>query len=233
MPLTAVLTTDLPLSMTCSTPDRGGRCTVGCRFAACGLRRCSRPGGIVALPDVLLLPPPGKPVGAALIGIFGLCPGWLLHRRFCGSGTFLALHLGFLFQLPGIAALGNIPDIFCRFFTLAQRLRAYIVILVLVDFPMHRRPGGGSGIHSTFLLLCHAGCFIRGDLCFAKTQVLRLFRCLVCILLQFLLFGLRLLHFGLFRRRARGRALLVFLKFQLWLFLTHAFEPPQLRKGGS
>ena len=78
-----------------------------------------------------------------------------------------------------------------------------------------------------------AGCFIRGDLGFAKTQVLRLFRCLVCILLQFLLFGLRLLHFGLFRRRARGRALLVFLKFQLWLFLTHAFEPPQLRKGGS
>lgn len=55
---------------------------------------------------------------------------------------------------------------------------------------MHRRPGGSSGIHSTFLLLCHAGCFIRGDIGFAKTQVLRLFRCLVCILLQFLLLGL-------------------------------------------
>ncbi|MFR4725717.1 MAG: hypothetical protein ACLT9S_12210 [Faecalibacterium sp.] len=38
----------------------GGRCTAGCRFAACGLRRCAtRPGGgIVALSDVMFLPPP-------------------------------------------------------------------------------------------------------------------------------------------------------------------------------
>ena len=98
---------------------------------------------------------------------------------------------------------------------------------------MHRRPGGSSGIHSTFLLLCHAGCFIRGDLGFAKTQVLRLFRCFICVQFQLLLFGLRLLDLRLFRRGACGRALLVLLKFQLRLFLTHAFVPPQLRKGGS
>jgi len=37
----------------------GSRCTVGCRLAACGLRRCTRTGGgIVALPDVVLLSPP-------------------------------------------------------------------------------------------------------------------------------------------------------------------------------
>ena len=45
---------------------------------------------------------------------------------------------------------------------------------------MYRRPGGSSGIHSTFLLLCHAGSFNRGDLDFAKTQVLRLFRSYNC-----------------------------------------------------
>ena len=54
---------------------------------------------------------------------------------------------------------------------------------------MCRRPGGSGGIHSTFLLLCHAGCFIRGDLGFAKTQMLGFLRSFVCILFQFLLFG--------------------------------------------
>ena len=63
---------------------------------------------------------------------------------------------------------------------------------------MHRRPGGSGGIHSTFLLLCHAGCFIRGNFSFTKTQVLRLFRSFICVQFQLLLLGLRLLHFGLF-----------------------------------
>ncbi len=36
----------------------GGRCTVGCRFAACGLRRRARPGsGVVAFVDFLPLFP--------------------------------------------------------------------------------------------------------------------------------------------------------------------------------
>ena len=101
----------------------GGRCTVGCRFAACGLRRCARMGGgIVTLPNVLFLPPSGEPVGAALAGAGCaciLCRSRLLWGRLCGFGTLLALHLGFLFQLPGIDALGNIPDISCCLFALA------------------------------------------------------------------------------------------------------------------
>ena len=37
----------------------GGRCTVGCRFAACGLRRRARPGGgIIAFVNFLPLFPP-------------------------------------------------------------------------------------------------------------------------------------------------------------------------------
>ena len=210
---------------------------IGCRFTACSLRRRARPGcGTVAFLNILFLPPPGKPVGAALAGsgcTCILCRSRLPCRKFCGFGALLVLHLGFLFQLPGVSVLGNIPDISCRLFALAQRLHADVFILVLVNLPMCRRSGGSSGIHSTFLLLCHAGCFIRGDLGFAKTQVLRLFRSFICVQFQLLLFGLRLLHFGLFRRRARGRALLFLLEFQLRLFLTHAFAPPQLRKGGS
>ena len=96
---------------------------IGYRFTACGLCRCTRMGGgIVALPDVLLLPPPGKPVGTALAGAGCaciLCCSRLLRGRFCGFGTLLALHLGFLFQLPSIDALGNIPDISCCLFALA------------------------------------------------------------------------------------------------------------------
>ena len=54
----------------------------------------------------------------------------------------MRLHLGFLFQLPGVSVLGNITDISCRFFAIAQRLHTDVFILVLVNFVMHRRPGG-------------------------------------------------------------------------------------------
>ena len=46
-----------------------------------------------------------------------------------------------------------------------------------------------------------AGCFIRGDLGFAKTQVLRPFRNLICIGFQLFLSGHRLLHLGFLRGR--------------------------------
>ena len=127
-----------------------------------------------------------------------MCRSRLLRGRFCGFGAILALHLGFLFQLSGVTALGNIVGSLGSFFALAQSLCAHIVVLVLVDFPVHRRPGGSSGIHSTFLLLCHAGCFIRGDLGFAKTQVLRPFRSLICIGFQLFLSGHRLVFLGRF-----------------------------------
>ena len=74
--------------------------------------------------------------------------------------------------------------------------------------------------------LSHAGCFIGGDFGLAETQVLGFFHCFVCIKFQLFLFGHRLLHLGFFRRGARGRALLILLKFQLRLILTHAFPPP-------
>ena len=182
-----------------------GRCTVGCRFTACGLRRSVRPGGgIVALPDVLLLPPPGKPVGAALAGAgcsYILCRSRLLCRRFCGFGSFLALHFGFLLEFAGVSALGNIPDIASRFFALAQSLCAHIVVLVLVDFPVHRRPGGMGGVHLPFLRLAQTAQFVRGQFRLAKPQMLGFFGCLFCISFQLLLFGHRLLHLGFLRGR--------------------------------
>lgn len=54
---------------------------------------------------------------------------------------------------------------------------------------MRRRPGGSSGIHGPFLLFGHAGCFVRGDVCFAKTQVLGFFCGLVGLQLELLLLG--------------------------------------------
>lgn len=63
---------------------------------------------------------------------------------------------------------------------------------------MHRRLGGSSGIHGTFLLFGHAGCFIGGDFGLAETQVLGFFHCFVCIQFQLFLFGHRLLHLGFF-----------------------------------
>ena len=183
----------------------GGRCTVGCRLAACGLCRCARPGGgIVALPDVLLLPPPGEPVGASLSGAGCaciLCRSRLLCSRFCGFGAFFALHLGFLFQLPGIAALGNVPDISHRFFALAQCLHTDVFILILVNFSMHRRPGGMGGVHLSLLRLAQPAQLVRGQFCLAEPQMLCLFRSFICIGFQLFPFGHRLLHLGFLRGR--------------------------------
>ena len=207
----------------------GGRCTVGCRLAACGLRRCARTGGgIIALPDVLFLPPPGKPVGTALAGAGCaciLCHSRLRHGRFSGFGAFLALHLGFLLEFPGIAAFGNITDISCRFFALAQRLRAHIVVLVLFNLPVHRRPGGMGSVHFPFLRFAQPAQFVRGQFRLAKPQMLCLFRSFICIGFQLFLFGHRLLHLGFFRRRTGlfGRRFL----FDVQLRFTHFCAPSE------
>ena len=183
----------------------GSGYAIGCRFAACGLRHCARPGGsIIALPDILFLPPPGKPVGTALAGARCaciLCRSRLRCRRSCGFGAFLALHLGFLFQFPGITALRNIPDISCRLFALAQRLHTDVFILVLVNFPVHRRPGGMGSVHFTLLRLAQPAQFVRGQFRLAKPQMLGFFGGLFCIGFQLLLSGHRLLHLGFFRGR--------------------------------
>ena len=207
----------------------GGRCTVGCRLAACGLRRCARTGGgIIALPDVLFLPPPGKPVGTALAGAGCaciLCRSRLRCGRFSGFGAFLALHLGFLLELPGIAAFGNITDISCRFFALAQRLHSDIFILVLVNFVMHRRPGGMGSVHLPLLRLTQPAQFVRGQFRLAEPQVLVFFGGLFCIGFQLFLFGHRLLHLGFFRGRTGlfcGRFL-----FDVQLRFTHFCAPSE------
>ena len=178
---------------------------IGYRLAACGLRRCARMGGgTVALPDVLFLPPSGEPIGATLAGAGYaciLCCSRLLHGRFCGFGAFLALHLGFLLELPGIAAFGNITDISCRFFALAQRLHTDIFILVLVNFVMHRRPGGMGSVHLPLLRLTQPAQFVRGQFRLAEPQVLVFFGGLFCIGFQLFLFGHRLLYLGFFRGR--------------------------------
>ena len=135
------------------------RCTAGCGFfAASSLRRCAaRPGsGIVTFVDFLSLFPSGEPVGTALACAGISCILWcvrLLCRRFCGLGAFLALHFRFLFQLPGIAAFGNIVDGFGGFFPLVQRLHTDIIFLILVDFPVCRRLGGMGGVHLALLRL--------------------------------------------------------------------------------
>ena len=207
----------------------GGRCTVGCRFATCGLRRRARTGsGIVALPDVLFLPPPGKPVGTALASAGCaciLCRSRLRCGRFCGFGAFLALHLGFLLELPGIAAFGNITDISCRFFALAQRLHTDVFILVLVNFVMHRRPGSMGGVHLPLLRLAQPAQFVRGQFRLAKPQMLCLFRSFICIGFQLFLFGHRLLHPRFLRGRTGlfgGRFL-----FEIQLRIAHFCAPSE------
>jgi len=207
----------------------GGRCTVGCRFAACGLRRRARMGGgIVALPDVLFLPPSGEPVGAALTGAGCaciLCRSRILCRRSCGFGAFLTLHLGFLLELPGIAAFGNITDISCRFFALAQRLHTDVFILVLVNFVMHRRPGGMGSVHFPLLRLAQPAQFVRGQFRLAKPQMLCFFGSLFCIGFQLFLFGHRLLYLGFLRGRTGlfcGRFL-----FDVQLRFTHFCAPSE------
>ena len=207
----------------------GSRCTVGCRFAACGLRRCARMGGgIVALPDVLFLPPPRKPVGTVLAGAGCaciLCRSRLRCGRFSGFGAFLALHLGFLLELPGIAAFENITDISCRFFALAQRLHTNVFILVLVNLPMHRRPGGMGGVHFSLLRLAQTAQFVRGQFRLAEPQMLGFLCRLVYIRFQLFLFGHRLLHLGFFRRRTGlfGRRFL----FDVQLRFAHFCAPSE------
>ena len=51
-----------------------------------------------------------------------------------------------------------------------ESLRADIIILILVNFPVSRRPGNGRSVHLSFLGFCHAGCFVRGDLCLLYTS---------------------------------------------------------------
>ena len=91
------------------------------------------------------------------------------------------MQLGFLLELSGVAGSGKVVEGFFGLHTFIESLRPCIVILILLDFPMYYRPGGGSGIHSSFLLLGHTGYFIRGDVCSSKTQMLGFFCGLVSI----------------------------------------------------
>ena len=130
-----------------------------------------------------------------------MCRSRLSCRRFCGFGALLALHLGFLFQLPGIAALGNIVGGLGGFFALAQSLHTDVFILVLVNFPVHRRAGGIGGVHLPLLRLAQPAQLVRGQFRLAKPQMLCLFRSFICISFQLFLFGHRLLHLGFLRGR--------------------------------
>ena len=142
------------------------------------------------------------------------------------SGALLALHLGFLFQLPGIAALGNIVGGLGGFFALAQSLHTDVFILVLVNLPMHHRAGGMGGVHFPFLCLAQPAQLIRGQFCLAEPQVLgflcRLFR----IGFQLFLFGHRLLHLGFLRGRTGlfGRRFL----FEIQFRLAHFCAPSEI-----
>ena len=156
-----------------------GRCTAGCDLLPASGLCCgaARPGSsIVAFANVLFLPPPGKPVGTTLAAVtmndVGLsCILYLVRlmgRRFCSSELLFCLELGFLLELTRIAAFGKIRSRFFCFQSLVESLRADIIILILVNFPVSRRPGNGRSVHLSFLGFCHAGCFVRGDLGFAK-----------------------------------------------------------------
>ena len=186
------------------------RCTAGCSFFAPSSLRCCAArlgGGIVALPNVVLLPPSGEPVGAALVAAEISCILWcglLPHRRFSVWGFFLALHFGFSLEFAGITASGNIMDISNRFFTLVQCLHTDIIFLILVDFPVYRRPGSIGSVHLAFLRFAQTAQFVRGQLCLSKTQMLSLFCRLVCIRFQLFPFGQGLLN----TRFLRGRACL-------------------------
>ena len=106
-----------------------------------------------------------------------------------------------LFQLSGVTTFGNIPDIASRLFALAQSLRAHIVILVLVNLPVHRRPSGMGGVHLPLLRLAQPAQLVRGQFHLAKPQVLGFFGGLFRIGFQLLLSGHRLLHLGFLRGR--------------------------------
>ena len=207
------------------------RCTAGCSlFAACGLRcRAARPGSsVIALANLLFLPPPGKPVGAALAATDArisciLCLVRFTNRRLCGAGFFPCLHLGFLFQLPGVVVSGKIADIPGRFFALAQRLHTDIIFLVLVDFPVCRRPGGS--VHLALLLFCQSAQVVRGQLGFAKAEVLCLFLGFVRVQLQLFLFGLCLLDLCFLRGRT-GLFCCRFL-FEVQLRIAHFCAPSE------
>lgn len=80
------------------------------------------------------------------------------------------MQLGFFLELPGIAGSGKAMNGFFGFHSFVESLRAYIVVFALVNLPMHRRPGGSGGIHGTFLLFGHTGCFIRGDVRLSKRR---------------------------------------------------------------
>jgi hypothetical protein len=118
----------------------------GRRFCGAGFFLCLHLGFLFQLPGVTAL---GKVLNipgdffalAQCLHTCILCLVWLAGRRFCGAGFFLFLHLGFLFQLPGVAVLEKILNIPGGFFTLAQCLHTDIIFLVLVDFPVRRRPG--------------------------------------------------------------------------------------------
>ena len=130
-----------------------------------------------------------------------MCRSRLSCRRFCGFGALLALHLGFFLELPGIAAFGNITDISYRLFALAQRLHTDVFILVLVNFVMHRRPGGMGSVHLPLLRLAQPAQLVRGQFGLAKSQMLDFLCRLVYIRFQLFLSGYRLLHLGFFRGR--------------------------------
>ena len=87
----------------------------------------------------------------------------------------------------------------CGFLSFIECLCTYIVVLVLLHFPMCRRTGSGSRIQLPLLRFGHAGYFFRGDFRLAQTE----FRCFFLDLFRFrfqlFLFGDRLvarLFFG-------------------------------------
>jgi len=66
---------------------------------------------------------------------------------------------------------------------------AHIVILVLVNLPVHRRPGGMGGVHFPLLCLAQTAQLVRGQFRLAKPQMLCLFRSFICIGFQLFLLG--------------------------------------------
>ena len=159
-----------------------------------------------------------------------MCRSRLRCGRFSGFGAFLALHLGFLFQLPGIAALGNIVGGLSGFFALAQSLHTDVFILELVNLPMHRRAGGVGGVHFPLLRLAQPAQFVWGQFRLAEPQMLCLFRSFICIGFQLFLFGHRLLYLGFFRGRTGlfGRRFLFDVQFRFTHFCAPSETSPNL-----
>ncbi len=102
------------------------------RWMLCRLRSAPQcPTGrrsIIALPDVLLLPPPGKPVGTALAGAGCaciLCRSRLLGRKILRFWLpFLPCILAFFFSFRAYLLLEKSRTFPAAFSALAQRLRA-------------------------------------------------------------------------------------------------------------